>query len=140
MMCDVKSEVGNVRKFSHHDPPKDADASVQKRKQFESCTNDNSDKSRKFANVAIQKPRDRKPYRTSLLNKTVNIQDSGYEYEELTQFADIIRNQGLDHFRTLPAQTNESALVVHFSRFHWLASGEAAIGSKTEISRFNSMY
>ena len=34
MVCDVKSEVGNVRTSTNHDPAKNIDATVQKRKSF----------------------------------------------------------------------------------------------------------
>jgi hypothetical protein len=55
MVCAVKSELGHVRKSSYQEPPKNVDASVQRRKQFGPRANDKSEKSRKFANVAIQK-------------------------------------------------------------------------------------
>jgi hypothetical protein len=85
MVCDVKSELGHVRKSRNQKPPKNVDASVQRRKQFGPRTNDKSQKPLKFANVAIQKPQYRKVFPVPLTGRTVSIGDSEDDSEEVAQ-------------------------------------------------------
>ncbi len=139
MVCDFKSELGNVRKSSYHDPSKNVDTSVQKRKQFGPRTHEKSDKFRKFANVAIQKPQYRKTFPVPLPCRTVSIGDSEDESEKVAQFAGIVQDAYLDNVRIMNARNKESVLCSAFSRFQWLESGEDAIGSKIGTIRFNSI-
>ena len=69
MVCDVKSELGLVRKSTSSSPTKNVDAPVQRRKQFGQRNNDKSEKPRKFANIAIQKPHNRKSYPIPLVGR-----------------------------------------------------------------------
>ncbi len=87
MVCDVKSELGHVRKSSYQEPPNNVDASVQRRKQFGPRTNEKSEKSSKFANVAIQKPQYRKAFPEPLTSRAVSIGDSEDDFEEVAQYA-----------------------------------------------------
>jgi hypothetical protein len=137
MVYDVKSELGNVRKSSYHDPSKNVDASVQRSKQFGPRTNHKSDKSCKLANVAIQKPQ----YRESLplTCRTVSIGDSEDESEEVAQYAGIVQDTYLENVHIMTVRNKESVLGSAFSRFQWLEPGEDAIGSKIGTTRFNSI-
>ena len=111
MVCDVKSELGNVRKSSNHDPSKNVDVALQRRKQFGSRTNDKSDKLSKFANAAIQKPQYRKAFPVPLTSRTVSMGESESESEDVAQYAGVGQAMDLDNYR------NESVLGSTFSRF-----------------------
>jgi hypothetical protein len=121
MVCDDKSELGNVLKSANHDPAKNADVAVQKCMPFGLRNNQKSDKQRKFANVAIQKPRYRKAhpvtFQVPLTNRTVTIGDSESDSEEFAQYYGVIQAKDLGIFCILTAHNNESALGSAFSRF-----------------------
>jgi phage terminase small subunit len=137
MRC--QSELENVRnsKLSYQEPTKNVDASVQRRKQFGPRTNDKSEKSRKFENVAIQKPQYRKAFPVPLTGRTVTIDDSEDESDEVAQYAGIVEDTHLDNYRIMTARNKKSVLGSAFSRFQWLESGEDAIRSKIGTNRFN---
>jgi hypothetical protein len=139
IVCDVKSELGNVRKSSYQEPPKNVDASVQRRKQFGPRTNEKSEKSRKFANVAIQKPQYWKAFPEPLTSRAVAIGDSEDDFEEVAQYAGTVEDTHLENYRILTARNKETVLGSAFSRFQWLESGEDAIGCKIGTTRFNSI-
>jgi hypothetical protein len=126
MVCDVKSELGNVCESSNHDPSKTIDASVQRRKRFGQRTNDKSDKRhkpRRFANVAIQKPQCRKAYPVPLTCRAVSIGKSESESEEVAQYAEINQNMDLVNVRIMTVRNKETVLGSSFSRFQFPMAG-----------------
>jgi hypothetical protein len=140
LVGDVKSELGLVRKSTSSEYTKNVEASVQRRKQFGQRNNDRSDKKGKFANIAIQKPQNRKSHPIPLVGRVLSVIESDDEPdEEVAQFAGIVEDQHLDNYRIMTAHNKETVLGSAFSRFQWLDSGEAAIGSKIGTTRFNSM-
>jgi hypothetical protein len=95
----VKSELGLVRKSTSSEYTKNVDAPVQRRKQFGQRNNDKSEKPRKFANVAIQKPQNRKSYPAPLVGRIVSIAETESDPEEVAQFAGIVEDKHLSNYR-----------------------------------------
>jgi hypothetical protein len=98
---------------------------VQRCKQFGPRNNDKSDKPRKFANVAIQKPQFRKSHPVPLVGRIVSITESESDSEEVAQFAGIVEDPHLNSYRILTARNKESVLGSAFSQFQWLESGSS---------------
>jgi hypothetical protein len=81
----------------------------------------------------------RKSHPIPLVGRIVSITESESDPEEVAQFAGIVEDPHLNNYRIMTARNKESVLVSEFSRFQWMVSGEAAIGSKIGTTRFNSM-
>jgi hypothetical protein len=139
LVGDVKSELGLVRKSTSSEYTKNVEAPVQRRKQFGQRNNDKSEKQRKFANIAIQKPPTRKSHPIPLVGRIVSIVESDDDTDQAAQFAGVVEDTHLDNYRIMTAHNKETVLGSAFSRFQWMDSGEAAIGSKIGTTRFNSM-
>jgi hypothetical protein len=141
LVGDIKSELGLVRKSTSSEHTNNVEAPVQRRKQSGQRNNDKSDKQRKFANIAIQKPHNRKSHPIPPVGRIVSVIESDDEpAEEVAQFAGVVEDvEPLHNIRIMTAHNKETVLGSAFSRFQWLDSGEAAIGSKIGTTRFNSM-
>ena len=142
LVGDVKSELGYVRKFTNPEYTKNVEANVQRRKQPGQRNNENPTKQRsKFANVAIQKPQNRKSYPIPLVGRVLTAVESDDEaVEEVAQLAEIVKDiEPPFNIRIMTAHNKESVLGSAFSRFQWLDSGEGAIGNKIGTTLFNSM-